>query len=73
MFVCRSLDTFQRDLKRAGPTVFISVPRLWVKFQSGVHAKISPLKLKILLSLPVVGKAVARKIRSELGFDNCRH
>jgi long-subunit acyl-CoA synthetase (AMP-forming) len=68
-----SLDTFQRDLKRAGPTVFISVPRLWVKFQSGVHAKISPLKLKILLSLPVVGKAVARKIRSELGFDNCRH
>jgi long-subunit acyl-CoA synthetase (AMP-forming) len=68
-----SLDTFQRDLKRAAPTVFISVPRLWVKFQSGVHAKISPLKLKILLSLPVVGKAVARKIRSELGFDNCRH
>ncbi len=68
-----SVETFQRDLKRASPTVFISVPRLWVKFQSGVHAKISPLKLKLLLSLPIIGKAVARKIRSELGFDNCRH
>jgi long-subunit acyl-CoA synthetase (AMP-forming) len=67
-----SLETFQRDLKRASPTIFISVPRLWVKFQSGVHAKISPTKLKILLSLPIIGKAVARKIRAELGFENCR-
>jgi long-subunit acyl-CoA synthetase (AMP-forming) len=67
-----SLDTFLRDLKRASPTIFISVPRLWVKFQSGVHAKISPTKLKILLSLPIVGKAVAKKIRSELGFEKCR-
>ena len=67
-----SLETFPRDLKRACPTVFISVPRLWVKFQSGVHAKISPTKLKILLALPIVGKAIARKIRSELGFGNCR-
>jgi long-subunit acyl-CoA synthetase (AMP-forming) len=67
-----SLETFQRDLKRASPTIFISVPRLWVKFQSGVHAKISPTKLKILLSLPIVGRAVARKIRTELGFQNCR-
>ena len=67
-----SLETFQHDLKRASPTIFISVPRLWVKFQSGVHAKISPTKLKILLSLPVIGKAVAKKIRNELGFENCR-
>ena len=67
-----SLDTFARDLKRASPTIFISVPRLWVKFQSGVHAKIAPTKLKILLSLPVIGKAVAKKIRDELGFGNCR-
>jgi len=67
-----SLETFQRDLKRASPTIFISVPRLWVKFQSGVHAKISPTKLKVLLSLPIVGNAVARKIRAELGFENCR-
>ena len=67
-----SLETFARDLKRASPTIFISVPRLWVKFQSGVHAKISPTKLKVLLSLPIIGKVVAKKIREELGFGNCR-
>jgi len=67
-----SVETFSRDLKGASPTIFISVPRLWVKFQSGVHAKISPTKLKILLALPIVGKAVAKKIRDELGFGNCR-
>jgi long-subunit acyl-CoA synthetase (AMP-forming) len=68
-----SLETFPRDLKRASPTIFISVPRLWVKFQSGVHAKISPTKLKVLLALPIVGKALAKKIRRELGFENCRN
>jgi len=68
-----SLETFPRDLKRARPTIFISVPRLWVKFQSGVHARISPTKLKVLLALPIVGKAVAKKIRHGLGFENCRN
>ena len=67
-----SLETFQRDLKRASPTIFISVPRLWVKFQSGVHAKIPPAKLKLLLSIPIVRNIVAKKIRTELGFANCK-
>ena len=68
-----SLQTFVTDLKRARPTVFISVPRLWVKFQSGVHAKIPPTRLKILLSLPIIGNKVAAKIRDGLGFSNCRY
>lgn len=68
-----SLQTFTTDLKRASPTVFISVPRLWVKFQSGVHAKIPPTKLKVLLSIPIIGKKVAAKIREGLGFSSCRY
>jgi len=67
-----SLKTFQHDLTTARPTVFISVPRLWVKFQSGVHAKIPPRKLNFLLSIPLVRSIVAKKIRAGLGFDNCR-
>ena len=67
-----SLKTFQSDLKRASPTVFLSVPRLWVKFQSGVHAKIPPGRLKLLLSIPIVGRLVAKRIREELGFGSCR-
>ena len=66
-----SLDTFAEDLKTARPTIFGSVPRLWVKFQSGVHAKISPRKLRLLLATPIVGRIVARKIRQQLGFEHC--
>ena len=72
VFFAESLETFQQDLKRANPTAFVSVPRLWVQFQSGVHTKIAPAKLKILLSIPVLGKKVAKKIRQELGLDQCR-
>ena len=67
-----ALKTFQHDLKTASPTIFISVPRLWVKFQAGVHAKIPPRKLNLLLAIPIVGKIIAKKIRTELGFANCR-
>ena len=37
-----------------------------------MHAKIPPSKLSRLLSIPIVGRIVARKIRNELGFGNCR-
>ena len=37
VFFAESLDTFTADLQRARPTVFFSVPRLWVKFQQGVQ------------------------------------
>ena len=67
-----SLETFVDDLKTANPTAFGSVPRLWVKFQSGVHAKIAPTKLKLLLSIPLLNRLIARKIRESLGFKSCK-
>ncbi|MEQ9563499.1 MAG: AMP-binding protein, partial [Woeseiaceae bacterium] len=67
-----SLKTFKADLQRTQPTVFISVPRLWVKFQSGVLAQMPGERLKMLLSIPIVGKRIAKKIREQLGFGSCR-
>ena len=67
-----SLDTFTRDVKAFQPTLFISVPRLWTKFQLGILAKVPQRKLNILLKLPFVGKKVAAKIRTELGLDKTR-
>ena len=52
VYFAESLDTFAADLQRARPTVFFSVPRLWVKFQQGVQAKMPPAKLDLLLKLP---------------------
>ena len=72
VFFAESLDTFAQDLQRARPTVFFSVPRLWVKFQQGVHAKMPPAKLQRLLSLPIIGGIVRRKVLKALGLDACR-
>jgi len=67
-----SLDTFTRDVKACQPTLFISVPRLWTKFQMGVLDKIPQKKLSFLLSIPFIGKKVAAKIRDELGLGSAR-
>ncbi len=72
LFFVDRLDTFLTDLRRAEPTLFISVPRLWVQFQTGVHKKMPPEKLARLLKIPVIGKLVARKVRKGLGLGDCR-
>ena len=72
IFFAESLDTFVQDLQRARPTVFFSVPRLWVKFQQGVFAKMPAEKLNRLLGIPLVGRLVRRKILKGLGLDQCR-
>ena len=69
IFFAESLDTFLQDLQRARPTLFISVPRLWLKFQQGVFAKMPPAKLDRLLSIPLLGRLVARKVLKGLGLD----
>jgi len=72
IFFAEKLDTFVQDLQRARPTIFFSVPRLWVKFAQGVHAKIPPKKLKFLMSIPILGAMARRKILKGLGLDQCR-
>jgi len=72
IFFAESLDTFLQDLQRARPTIFFSVPRLWVKFQQGVFEKMPEKKLKTLLSIPLLGGLVRKKILKGLGLDQCR-
>jgi long-chain acyl-CoA synthetase len=72
VYFADSLETFASDLQRARPTIFFSVPRLWVKFQQGVHHKMPPAKLNRLLSIPILGGIVRRKVQKALGLDQCR-
>lgn len=72
LYFAESLDTFAADLQRARPTIFFSVPRLWVKFQQGVHHKMPPAKLNRLLGIPVLGGIVRRKVLKALGLDVCK-
>jgi long-chain acyl-CoA synthetase len=71
VFFAESLDTFASDIQRARPTVFFSVPRLWVKFQQGVHSKMPAAKLNRLLKIPVVRGIVRKKVLAGLGLDQC--
>ena len=71
VYFAESLETFTQDLQRARPTVFFSVPRLWVKFQQGVSAKMAPAKLTLLLKIPLLNNLVRKKIKTALGLDQC--
>jgi long-chain acyl-CoA synthetase len=65
-----SLDTFGDNLASVKPTLFFAVPRLWAKFQEGILNKIGgQKKLDRLLSVPIIGKLIARKIRVGLGLN----
>ncbi|MCH1919495.1 AMP-binding protein [Shewanella sp. A3A] len=68
-----SLETFVADVQRMQPTVFFSVPRLWTLFQKNIIDKVgSYKKLQTLLSIPLLGWLVKRKIHKGLGLDKAR-
>jgi long-chain acyl-CoA synthetase len=70
MFFTEGIETFLEDLERARPTVFLTVPRLLMKFQQGVFAKLPSEKLDRLLRTPVVQRYVRGRILRQLGL-NC--
>jgi len=72
VYFVESLETFINDLRHASPTLFISVPRLWAKFQAQVLAELPDKRLSFLLKIPVVSNIVAKKIRTKLGLNNTR-
>jgi long-subunit acyl-CoA synthetase (AMP-forming) len=73
IYFAETLDTFVEDLRRARPTIFVSVPRLWSKFQQGVFAKTPPERLSLLLRIPVLRGIVRKKILSALGLEHVRY
>ena len=71
VYFAESLGTFTADLQRACPTVFFSVPRLWVKFQQGVNHKMPQRKLDLFLKIPILAGIVKKRILRALGLDQC--
>lgn len=72
VFFSHSLETFAEDLRRAKPTFFFSVPRLWTKFYQAVEARMPDDKLKKLLKIPFLNTLIRKKILAQLGLDYCR-
>lgn len=70
IYFVENLETFQRNLAEAQPTHFLAVPRIWAKFKEGILEKIGgQKKLQLLLSIPIVGKLIQKKIKKGLGLD----
>lgn len=67
-----SLDTFVSNIQSVEPTLFISVPRLWTRFQMGVLQKMPAKKLALLLKIPFISGLVKNKIQRGLGLHHAR-
>jgi len=72
LFYAESLKTFVVDLNRCKPTLFMSVPRLWTKFQAGIFTKLPEKKLNILLSIPLINILIKKKLLKALGLSEAR-
>ena len=71
LYFTESLASFMDDLKRARPTMFCSVPRLWTKFQQGVLSSMPAAQLDAMLDNPAMASAVRQKVLASIGLDQC--
>ena len=72
IFFAESLETFGEDIKRARPTMFFAVPRIWTKFYQKASEALPPAKLNKLLRIPILGGIVKKKILTAMGLQDCR-
>jgi len=72
VFFADSIDTFTADIHRARPTLFVSVPRLWQKFQAGVLKVLPQRRLSLLLKIPIISGITKKKALAGLGLDQTR-
>ncbi|MGB1221761.1 MAG: AMP-binding protein, partial [Alcanivoracaceae bacterium] len=72
IFFAESLETFGEDIKRARPTMFFAVPRIWNKFYQKASEALPPKKLNKLLRIPILGGIVRKKILTAMGLQDCR-
>ena len=67
-----SIETFNHDLKSSSATIFLGVPRIWIKFQQAIENKISSNLLSLLLTIPVLNSYLKKKLIAELGLSEVR-
>jgi long-subunit acyl-CoA synthetase (AMP-forming) len=72
VFFNDSLATFMQDMKRARPTVFISMPRLWTKFYQGACAQLPAGEQALIHTASPAADALKKQILSMLGLDATR-
>lgn len=72
LYFAESLDTFVDDLRRAQPTLFLAVPRIWTKFQHGVFEKMPRKKLEKMMRVPILSRVIKKKVLKNLGLQHVK-
>jgi len=72
VYFLESLDQLAQQLAQAAPTMFLAVPLVWTRIQSGVLGKLPEPRLRRLMAIPLVRTLLRRKLRKALGFQNIR-
>ncbi|GAB3339850.1 AMP-binding protein [Larkinella ripae] len=72
VYFVESMATFARNLAAARPTHFLGVPRIWLKFQQNILARLPQQQLDRLLNIPLVSDLVKRSLRVALGLNDAR-
>lgn len=72
VYFAESLETFGEDIKRAKPTLFFAVPRIWSKFYQKASEALPPKKLDTLLKIPLLNGVIKKKVLGAMGLDECR-
>lgn len=68
-----NLATFPKNLSETKPSVFIGVPRIWVKLMQGIETKFGGSARFIrLTNLPFIGSYLKTKIIKKMGLANTR-
>lgn len=70
VFFNESLESFAADLRRARPTIFMSVPRLWGKFYHSINERIPAAIQEAAFADPLQAAAMKAQILGALGLDN---
>ncbi len=64
--------TFVKDLQRAQPTVFFSVPRLWLKFYTSIEQTLTLEQSRMLTEDTPESAQLRQKILTQLGLQAAR-
>lgn len=73
VFFVRSLDQFVVDVRRAKPTIFFGVPRIWQKLKMAIDDKLGGSESTCKkLNLPFIGQLLKRLILRRMGFSHLR-
>lgn len=69
VFFNLGLETFSEDLRRARPTIFLSVPRLWSKFYQSINERIPATTQAAAFADPLQAAQMKTQILGALGLD----